>query len=110
MQLGAHCRGGPCLPLPFRAGPHPILGPYLHIVILLPHLFISQKLIDGNRLPPCREEERAGRLWVRAGQTPVLGTARYLGCHASQGLLGGLTRLQGAILGQMLHLETQQGP
>lgn len=74
VQLGTHCRGGPGLPPPFRAGP-PIRGPYLGIVILLPHLFISQKLVDGNGLPPCRKEERAGRLWVRAGQTPILETA-----------------------------------
>ena len=39
----------------------PVLGPYLRIVVLLPHVFISQKLIDGIGLPPCRKEERAGR-------------------------------------------------
>lgn len=39
----------------------PRLVPYLYIVVLLPHVFISQKLTDAVGLPPCRKEERAGR-------------------------------------------------
>ena len=39
-----------------------ILDPYLHIVVLLSQVFISQKLIDGAGLSPWRKEEKAGRL------------------------------------------------
>lgn len=70
---------------PFGAGPPTILGPYLCIVILLPHLLVSQKLVDGNGLPPCRKEERAGRLSVRGGHRgPGLGRLLSWGQLTSQ--------------------------
>lgn len=56
------------LPPPLSGeGPH-ILGPYLHIVILLSQVFIGQKLIDGAGLSPWRkEEEKAGSEGQGAG-------------------------------------------
>lgn len=86
----------------------PIRGPYLCIVILLPHLFVSQKLVDGNGLPPCRKEERAGRLGVRVGtmvqgwadSRPGDGSLVRLSCQPGA-MAGGPTRLQGPTLGQI---------
>lgn len=53
---------------PFLSPPHPTSSsPYLHIVILLPQVFISEQLADAPGLPPCRERREVGK-GCRSGQ------------------------------------------